>query len=204
MKSDRSLFDGAEFGAVFVFALSDPFFPIIAPKLVFDDFFTIQPVFDVGAVDENAHMIPFAGRLGSIFGRGVQIVAGSGQLAFIPSEVRRVVEDLNFGGVMPGGDRFFRDMIENPAVAVFDRFPFQLEIEILKFLDRDNVIAATGAFAAFTAFDADKDAVDDGPAGWHFIHFIAAPAGGCFTVEKEFPTGLTLGSGERVGWGSGE
>lgn len=201
LEADGAFLEGGEFGAGFEFAFGEALFPIFAADLVFDDFFAIHPMLGVRAFDEEAEFVPLAGGSGEVFAWRVEIVTSAGKLLWIARAMGSVVEELDFGGVMPGGDRFFGDAVENAAVAVRDEFPFERQFEVLELLGGDDVIAAASAFAADAALHAHEDAVRNHPTWRHRLHFVAAPACGGLAVEEQFPASFLLGGRESVRFG---
>lgn len=130
------------------------------------------------------------------------IVARAGELFGVAGAMRSVVQQLDFRGVMPGGDGLLGDVIKNAPIAVGDEFPFERKLEVVELFGGDNVIAATGAFAASTALRARERAICDGPTGRHCLHLVTAPAFGGLAIEQQLPTGFFLGVGERA-WFAG-
>ena len=71
----------AETGDVLEFADLDGFKDGFAAEFVFEDFFSVEPMFDVVALDENAGGIPFAGRFeGDIGGGREHVIKGGGAM----------------------------------------------------------------------------------------------------------------------------
>src|SRR5262245_27143090 len=99
-----------------MFALGDSLLPVITPKLVLGDFLAVEPVLDVGAVDENAHVIPLAGWFYGVLRGRIDIVTGGGEFELAAVGMGGVIENLHFGSVVPRGDWLFRDMVEDAAV----------------------------------------------------------------------------------------
>ena len=76
-----------------------------------------------------------------------------------------------------------------------DDLPVQLELEILELLDGNDVVAASGAFAAGPSADPHQGAIDYFPTRRHLIHLVATPAPGGLAIEKQAPAGFLLRAG---------
>src|SRR6185295_6570087 len=120
-----------------------------APELVLDHLDAIQPVLDVGAVDDDAAGVDLAGGLDRfVGGSGNRVVKRCG-LAVRPDlrvRVPHVVDDLIL--VRDRSAPILGDEILHTAVRAGRDLPFELEIEIIERLDRDDVAAAGAIFTA--------------------------------------------------------
>src|SRR5206468_1632831 len=73
--------------------------PVRAAELILHDLDAVEPLLDVVAVHQNAHLVPFARRFHHTGGRWIQSVVGArGSEARLPIRVSGIVEDLHFRG----------------------------------------------------------------------------------------------------------
>ncbi len=186
---------------VFEFALGDGGFEGIGGELIGEDFFVVEPVFDGGAEDEDAGLVPLAGGFEGGGGVGGEdVVEGGGEAfgAVFAIGVAGVVEHLVFGawGVLAG----FGDEVFDAVVAFGGDFPFPGEFEVGVGFFGDDV-------SAVEACGFDEIAIDDFPAGaGRFFAAEEAPAVEIFAVEEGLPlaSGLSeCGTGEKHQEGEG-
>ena len=95
---------------VLEFALGDARLPVVTAQFILNKLRTIEPVFDVRPVGHDADSIPLPARVRHILRRGIEVIAGAGQLALVARGVLGVVEDLDLRCGVPGRDR----VVERP------------------------------------------------------------------------------------------
>lgn len=169
---------GAVVGHVAVFALGGGLAHGFAAAIVLDNFFSVEPMLDVVALDADAGMVPFTGGMERLVpGRRDNGIKGAGAGFFITRAP--IVQQLVF---VPGRARVFGDEVFHAAVAIGSDAPLPLEIEVGKFLTGDNV--ATVKFGDFQ-----QTAIGDQPAGGgELLLADAAPLIGGGAVEQQLPT----------------
>ena len=113
------------------FAGGDLGLPVGALQLVVDDLAAVEPVLDVGALDEDARLVPVIERQHHSGGRTVERVGGRGRREPILA-VRRVgvIQQLVFRPAPINVVVFACGAVKNAAVAALADLPFELELEI--------------------------------------------------------------------------
>ncbi len=168
-----------------------------------DDFLTIEPVFDVEAVGDDAGMVPEVGGGGDgpsgsdVVVEGGAGVAGGGEGV----GVREIVGDLVFkaAGFEAGfmGDGL--DAVFDPGVRAGGGVPGERKFEVGEFAlgkEVDLLALVRGG---------NEGTVHDGPRGRGGGGFAGpAPAGEGGSIEEELPAGLGFGGREGVGLGGEE
>jgi len=198
LEEDVAFDAGAEAGHVPELALGDGGPDRVAAQFVFQDLRSVEPVFDVVALDEDAREVDFAGRferqrnhrLEHVIERGGDVFA----VALQGVGFTRVIEHLVL--VAEGGGTRFGDEILDAAIGGLAYLPFPLEVELLELGLGDDVPAA---FA-----QAVQPALLHGPAfGREGLFFEGAPAGCSLAVKKEPPAGSLFFSRKLICSGSG-
>jgi len=181
----------AEAGLLSEFALRETGFDGVAAEVVAEDVFTVEPVFDVVAFDDDAGGVPFANRFqGFICGRREYVVK-RGRLAVradLSIGVASVVEHLVLGTRRCGAG--LGDEIFDAVIAGEWEFPFPGELEVVEFFLGDEL-------GAFDFGDGVECAVFDFPAAGGLAGVRSPPVHG-LTVEEESPAGGFFGRGELV------
>ncbi len=146
-------------------------------------------MFAVGAVGDDAAVIPFSNGVGGVFVGRADFVGGAGFLAGLQAAFPVVVDELAFDAGFPAGVVGFIAAVDDAGVSLGGEFPIELEFEVIEL--------GVGFDIAETWRDAGEDAILGFPAGKRFL-LIGVPAGGGLSVEEELPTRGFLGVGKDV------
>src|SRR5690606_9259832 len=117
--------------------IRDPLVPVVGADDVLDDFYPVEPMLDMAAVDDQPHLVVLADRARYVLARRIERVAGAGAgVGILAVLVAFVVQDLHLDAVFVR-DFLARDLanaVEYAAVAALRDLPFELELEVLVLL----------------------------------------------------------------------
>ncbi len=180
-----------EAGLLSEFALRETGFDGVAAEVVAEDVFTVEPVFDVVAFDDDAGGVPFSNRFHGLVGSGREHVVKGGRLAVradLPIWVADVVEHLVLGTGRGGAG--LSDEIFNAVIAGEWEFPLPGELEVVEFFLGDEL-------GPFNFGDGVECAVFDFPTAGGLAGVGSPPVHG-LTVKEEGPAGGFFGRSELV------
>ena len=176
----------------------EPVLDVRAAKDVFFEVVALEPFVHTGAFDDEAGVVPLAGRAHDLvrMRRDEIVERGDGPVAVGAHRGVRVlfiIEELIFEpDGRAGGSVAFGDEIFDAAVGALGEHEIQAQLEGAVFVHCDDV-AAVGCFAAAGGCH-DQFAVFDGPAFFREGLFACtSPAVGGLPVEEQLPAlGLFL------------
>lgn len=177
------------------FAFADSLDPVFAADGELGNEVSVEPVFNVLAVDDEADIVPDAsgsdeagfGRIKAVDRTGGGQVVGSVGMAV-------VIEDLHFWPGFPGGAAVFGGAVHDAAVAAGGDAPLESEFEATVLLGGADV-------ATFGAGGEGQIAAGSGPSAGNGISSPTTPAVETGAIEEEAESVSSFFGGELVGDG---
>ena len=172
--------EGAGFGGevfdLLVFAFCKAFVPVVAADFDFDDFDSVEPVFEVFAIGNDAGAVPFADWFEHFVVRtGDEVVEAAGAVGVFACGTGGVVDDLEFVAEGIGGAVF------EAAVSFLGDLPFEFHFEVEIVLFREEVAAGLLGFVKV------EDAVGEGPGCGDLGVLVVLPVVELAAFEKVGP-----------------
>ena len=122
-------------------------------------------MFDVLAPGHDPRLVPLTERLGGVFGRGEDRVAGPcGSQPVQAVKVSGVVQDLELRAGFPDVVVLLGRTIDHAAVAAFGHLPFQDQFKVVELLEGDDIAPRLTLLRT-----RQQRAVLDLPTGWHCL-----------------------------------
>src|SRR3984893_19008308 len=141
LQPDQARHRHAVVGVCRELARGNPFLPVRALKLVFDDFAAIEPMLDMSALYNESRLVPVIERQHHTGRCAVERVRGrgGGETALAVRRIR-VIEELIFRTAPVDVIVVARPSVKDPAVARLADLPLELELEISETFLRDQIV----------------------------------------------------------------
>ena len=186
LQGDMAAVEAGIIRKVFEFAGGHSLLPVVAAQLVLEQLHVVHPVLDVVTPDDDAAAVPLADRLRDVADRCVQsVVCTGGCFGPFPIHVNVIVQHLELRATGTGAADAVRllNIEKEAAVPPLGHLPFELQLEIVKLLVRNDVAARRNA---------GQRAIPRLPAVGACVTAKSAPAVGRLAIEQQLPASCTL------------
>src|ERR1700720_791084 len=141
LQPDQARHRHAVIGVCRELARGDPFLPVRALKLVFDDFAAIEPMLDMSALYNESRLVPVIKGQHHTGRRTIERVRGpSGREAALAVRRIRIIEELIFRTAPVDMIVAARAPVKDTAVATLAYLPLEFELEISEVLLRGQIV----------------------------------------------------------------
>jgi hypothetical protein len=171
------------------FAARDKLPALRARKIDVDDFFTIQPVLDFPAANDDKRVIPFARRPDRVLVGSDHVVKGPGTVQAVILVRVGIIEQLIFRPRFVRTRSIETDPVNDPAVRTPAYFPADSQFKVAELSDGYQVAGVTGRRQL---------AVGDDPAGAGLFVPESSPAIEGRAVEQELPAARSFCRRNRI------